>query len=624
VVSKSAVAAASLLACACAHAASFTQTAANLVDLSLEELSNITVSTVSGRAEPLSRAPGSVYVISGEDIRRSGVTTLPEALRLAPNLHVARVDASQYAISARGFNSTTANKLQVLIDGRTVYTPLFSGTFWDAQDVLLEDVERIEVISGPGGTLWGANAVNGVINVITRRAGDTQGTLGIARAGSLERGGAVRHGGAIAGGHYRLYAKAREHDRSRFEGGAAAQDANDLAQAGFRADWGTALEGFTLQGDAYGGDLDQGRERSGYNLLGRWTRALAGGSSLRLQGYFDRTYRNYPGTFKEDLDTYDFELQHALAPAGAHRLLWGFGLRHHRDRVENSPLLAFLPANSTFNRSHVFVQDEIALRPDLDLILGLKLDRNPYTGAESLPNARLAWRLSDSQLLWAAVSRAVRAPSRIDREFFSPSTPPFTALAGGPDFRSEVARVLEIGYRVQPSARLSYSLTAYHHRYDSLRTLSPSPAGPVLANDGEGKTTGVEGWGTWRGADWWRLSAGFMRQRQSFGLRPGAVDLLSPGANGNDPRGWLKLRGSFDLGPAHELDIMLRRVGSLPAPPVPAYTAVDARLGWRIRRDTELSLVAQNLFDRRHAEWQTAAGRVDIDRALLVQLRLSL
>jgi iron complex outermembrane receptor protein len=617
-------AAAGLLACSCAQAAALTQTAANLVDLSLEELSSITVSTVSGRAEPLSQAPGSVYVIRGEEIRRSGATTLPEALRLAPNLHVARVDASQYAISARGFNSTTANKLQVLIDGRTVYTPLFSGTFWDAQDVLLEDVERIEVISGPGGTLWGANAVNGVINVITRHAGDTQGTHGVARAGSVERGAAVRHGGALAGGHYRLYAKTHERDRSRFEGGAAAQDQNDLSQAGFRADWGTALEGFTLQGDAHDGDLDQGRKRSGYNLLGRWTRALAGGSSLRLQGYLDSTYRNYPGTFKENLDNYDFELQHALAPSGAHRLLWGFGLRHHRDRVENSPLLAFLPAHTNFNRSHVFLQDEIALRPDLDLVLGAKLDRNTYTGIEALPNARLAWTLSDAQLLWTALSRVVRAPSRIDREFFSPGTPPFTALAGGPDFRSEVSRVLEIGYRVQASARLSYSLTGYHHRHKALRTLSPSPAGPVFANEGKGETTGIEGWGTWRPADHWRLSAGFMRQRQSLGLRPGAVDLLAPGANGNDPRGWLKLHAAIDLSAAHDLDVVLRRIGSLPAPHVPGYTAVDARLAWRMRPDAELSLVVQNLFDRRHAEWQTAAGRVEIERALLMQLRLSL
>jgi iron complex outermembrane receptor protein len=607
---KKNLAAAALLACACAPAAAATQTAANLVDLSLEQLSSITVSTVSGREEPLSRAPGSVYVITGEDIRRSGASTLPEALRLAPNLHVARVDASQYAISARGFNSTTANKLQVLIDGRTVYTPLFSGTFWDAQDVLLEDVERIEVISGPGATLWGANAVNGVINVITRRAGDTQGGLAAAGAGNVERSGAVRYGAPLAGGHYRAYAKAFD------------RDSNELRQAGFRADWGRAAQGFTLQGDAYGGDLDAQRSRSGANVLARWTREFSGGSSLRLQAYFDTTDRNYPGTFKEHLDTYDVELLHALASTGAHRLLWGFGLRHHRDRVDNSAVLAFLPARSNFNRSHVFVQDEIALRPDLDLTLGLKLDRNTYTGVEALPSARLAWRPSGAHLVWTALSRAVRAPSRIDRELFAPANPPFTLLAGGPQFRSEVSKVVELGYRGQPDPRFSYSLTAYHHRHESLRTLSASAAGPVLENNAEGETTGIEGWSTWRPTERWRLSGGFVRQRQSLRTRPGTVDLLAPGSLGNDPSGWLVLRAGVDLTPAHDLDVMLRRVGALPDPHLPAYTAVDARLAWRARRDVELALAVQNLFDRRHAEWRTVANRVDLERAFLAQIRL--
>jgi iron complex outermembrane receptor protein len=613
------------IACmAAANAAAPTQTAAALVELSLEQLADITVSTVSGRAEPLSRAPASVYVISGEDIRRSGATTLPEALRLAPNLHVARVDASQYAISARGFNSTTANKLQVLIDGRTVYTPLFSGTFWDAQDVLLEDVERIEVISGPGATLWGANAVNGVINVITRRAGDTQGTLAVAGAGNKERSGALRYGSELAGGHYRVYAKAFDRSQSRFASGAFARDAMERAQVGFRADWGKSLDGFTLQGDAYGGDLDQGRDRSGYNLLGRWTRALEGGSSLRLQSYLESTSRDYPGTFKEQLDTYDFELQHTLAPAGGHRLLWGLGLRHHRDRVENSAALAFLPAQVNFNRSHVFAQDEMALRPDLDLTLGVKLDRNAYTGVEALPSVRLAWRSSGAHLLWIALSRAVRAPSRVDRELFAPPTPPFALLAGGPGFRSEISNVFELGYRGQPHSRLSYSLTGYHHQHARLRSQSPSPGGPVLENNAEGETTGIEGWGTWRAADWWRLSAGFVRQRESLRTRPGTIDTLAPGSNGNDPRGWFNLRAGFDLSATHDLDVMLRRVGALPTPYVPAYTAVDARLGWEVRRGTELSLAVQNLFDRRHAEWQTAAGRVEIDRSFLAQLRVSL
>jgi iron complex outermembrane recepter protein len=606
--------AACLLACAASvHAAAQIMAARSLVDLSLEELANVTVTTVTGRAEPLLRSPGSVYVISRDELRRSGYTSLPEALRLAPNLHVARAAFAQYAISARGFNTTTANRLLPLIDGRTVYTPLYAGTFWDAQDVLLEDVERIEVISGPGATLWGANAVNGVINVVTRSAADTQGTLAIARGGSLERGGALRYGAAAGGGHYRVYARTAE------------RDADDLQQAGFRADWGGTQEGFTLQGDAYGGDIAPNRDRSGFNLLGRWTRTLAGGSSLRVQSYFDATSRNIPGQFGQRLHTYDLEVQHALARAGAHRVLWGFGLRHHRDRVENSAPLAFLPADKSFNRSHVFAQDEIALRPDLDLTVGVRLDRNAYTGVEHLPSVRLAWRPTETALLWTALSRAVRAPSRIDRELFAPGSPPFTVLAGGPDFRSEISRVLEVGYRAQTTARLSYSITGFHHNHDRLRTLEPSPAGPVLANAGEGETTGVEAWGAYRGADWWRLSAGFVRQRQRFTLRPGAVDLLGPGANGNDPDWWLVARASVDVTPAVDFDVMLRRVGSLPAPPLPAYTAVDLRVGWLVRRGVELSAVARNLFDRRHAEWRAGtAPPVEIPRAALLQLTLTL
>jgi iron complex outermembrane receptor protein len=267
---------------AAAGAQGITLAARDLADLSLEQLANVAVSSVSRREEPLSRAPASIYVITGDDIRRSGATSLPEALRLAPNLQVARVDSSQYAITARGFNSTTANKLLVLIDGRTVYTPLFSGTFWDAQDVLLEDVARIEVISGPGATLWGANAVNGVINVITKSAEGTQGTLASLGAGSQERQVVARHGGALEGGHYRLYAKAAKRDETSLPGGASNRDQADRAQVGFRADWGSPAEGFTLQGDLYGGEIDQAaqpREIDGLNVLGRWTRDYGDGSS---------------------------------------------------------------------------------------------------------------------------------------------------------------------------------------------------------------------------------------------------------------------------------------------------------------------------------------------------------
>src|SRR3989442_2378087 len=597
--------------------------ARDLADLSLEQLANITVSSVSGREEPLSGAPASVYVITGDEIRRAGASSIPDALRLAPNLQVAHIDANQWAISARGFTTTLANKLLVLIAGRTVYTPLFSGTFWEAQDVMLEDIERIEVISGPGATLWGANAVNGVINILTRSSAATQGLLASAAIGTNDRQVAARYGAQLAGATYRIYAKNVRRDATALANGVSNRDDAEHTQVGFRSDWEHAGDRFTLQSDAYTAEANQvpaAREYSGFNILGRWTRELGDGARLRTQLYFDTTDRNHPGTFRESLDTYDFELQHTLRPRGSHRLLWGLGLREHRDQVENSPTIAFLPPSRRLERHHVFAQDEIALRRDLDFTLGAKVETNTYTGGEFLPSARLAWRPSASQLVWTALSRAVRAPSRVDRELFSPANPPFV-LAGGAEFRSEVANVFELGYRAQPSARLSYSATAFHHDYKHLRTLAPSPGGLMVANDREGRVYGVESWGTWRPQDWWRLSAGVTRLHRGFSLRPGAVDFQSAASERADPNGWWKLRAAFDLGAASELDILTRHYGALDARDVPAYTAVDARYAWRAARRVELSLLLQNVFDRGHVEWAPGA---DWGRAAIAKIKVEL
>ena len=595
--------------------------ARELADLSLEQLSNIVVHSVSRRDEPLARAASSIYVISGEDIRRSGATSLPEALRLAPNLQVARVDAVQYAISARGFNNTLANKLLVLIDGRTVYTPLFSGTFWEVQDLMLEDIERIEVISGPGATLWGANAVNGVINVITRPASATQGTLVAATAGELQREAAARHGGKIGAGHYRFYAKQVRRDHTTLPTGAPVRDQADHTQIGFRTDWARAADGFTLQGDAYGGEIDQApdaRELAGANLLARWTRDLGQGSALRLQAYYDQTYRHHPGTFKEELHTFDTELQHSLERRGRHRPMWGFGLRYYRDKVENSPSLAFLPANRSLERNHLFVQDEISLGERVDLTLGAKVETNTYTDAEFLPSARLGWRPSAEHLVWSAVSRAVRAPSRIDREFFIPGNAPF-ALAGGPQFQSEISNVYELGYRGQPSARASWSATAFYHDHDKVRSVSPQAGGAVVANDREGHTKGIEAWAGWRVSEAWRLQAGYTHLETRLRVREGAIDTQAPSSIGSDPKYWWHLRSTHDLAAAWDLDVMLRHVDGVANRGVPAYTAVDARLAWHAARRVELSLLVQNLFDPGHVEWAPGA---ELERAAYLKARI--
>jgi iron complex outermembrane recepter protein len=612
------------LAFNCSHAAD-QLAAADLADLSLEQLANIEVTSVSRRAERLSDAAASIYVITNDDIRRSGVTSLPEALRLAPNLQVARTSASGYAISARGFNNAIGNKLLVLIDGRTVYTPLFSGVFWDAQDVMLEDIDRIEVISGPGGTLWGANAVNGVINVITRKAQATQGTLAAAGGGNLEAGGSVRHGGKFgADGHYRVYGKYFDRDNTKRANGTAVADGWDKGQLGFRADWSSgANRGFTLQGDLYDGKEEQAPTGkiniSGGNVIARWNERLAGGSDLRVQFYYDRTKRDQ-ATFGETLDILDVEMQQGLPAVGAHRILWGGGYRSAKDSVRNSAGLAFLPADKDLAWANAFVQDEIRLADGLELTLGIKLESNDYTGWETLPSVRLAWKAAPNRLVWGALSRAVRAPARLDRELFLPANPPFL-LAGGPNFESEIANVAEIGYRAQASSTLSYSVTAFYHDFDKLRSLEPLPGGGfVIANGVEGTTQGIEGWGAWQATKSWRFSAGGMYLDKDLKSRPGSLDPTGPAAQGNDPEYQWQLRSSLNLTDRHEFDVIVRNVGSLPNPAVPAYVAVDAWLGWRVSRSVELSLTLQNIFDSEHPEFGAPATRSVFERGAFLKL----
>jgi iron complex outermembrane recepter protein len=613
--------------------------ASTLADLSLEELANVEIVSVSKRAERLSDAPASVFVITADDIRRSGATSLPEALRLAPNLQVAQESASGYAITSRGFNSSSANKLLVLIDGRSVYTPLFSGVFWDAQGVMLEDIDRIEVISGPAGTLWGTNAVNGVINIITRSAAQTQGALIAAGGGNREVDGAVRYGGtAGADGHYRMYAQYLDRDHTSTASGMPRDDAWHKTQAGFRTDWQHADDQLTVEGNAYTGREGQPLPGtisisglalalgtisiSGENLGAHWAHALEGGGNLTLQAHLDRTERTVPPTFAEELSIADVQFQHSLPPTPVHALIWGAEFRYAIDRLTNSDFFAFLPAHVNQRWPSVFAQDEVTLRRDLRLILGARVERNDYTGTEFLPNARLAWKLAPDHLLWAAASRTVRAPSRFDRDVFVPGKPPFL-LVGGPDVVSEVANVYEIGYRGQPAAAFSYSITAFHADYDHLRTqqvvLSPSVF-VFFANDMQGYTDGLEMWGSYQAARSWRLSAGMTSLRERLTLKPGSNDAAAPGGAGRDPALTWLLRSSLDLPCQSELDVTMRHVSALSNPVVPAYTAVDIRVAWRPRPDLELSVTGQNLFDSGHGEFTDVSTRTEIGRSVFFKL----
>jgi iron complex outermembrane receptor protein len=613
----------------------------DLTSLSLEELGSIKITSVSKKPERLSDAAASVFLITAEDIRRSGARNLPEALRLAPNLQVAEASAVGYAISARGMNgsnNSAPNKLLVLIDGRSVYSPLFSGVFWDAQDVMLEDVERIEVISGPGGTLWGVNAVNGVINIITRSAENTHGALLTTAAGNEGSDLGFRYGATLgANGDYRVYGKHTRWLHGKTADGTTVDDAGHRSQVGFRTDWHYAVDTFTVEGNVYDGSEQQPApgaiaisgiglalgdiSNSGVNLTARWNRALAEGGSLDLQAYYDHTRRTVPPTFGERLDILDFQLQHSLRPLGMHALVWGVNARQSRDRVENlSPYFAFLPAQARQRWTSLFAQDEMTLTSDLRLTLGARLERNDYTGTEFLPNARLAWKAAPGHLFWTAVSRAVRAPSRLDRDAYVPGTPPFLLNGGGP-VRSEVAKVYELGYRGQPTPRFSWSATVFHNDYDHLRTqeIDPSFTHLFFGSLMEGQSNGIEWWGTFQASQSWRLSGGFTALDEHFRLKPGSNDAAGPGAEGFDPSNTWQLRSSWTLGSDGELAIGLRHVGALARDEVPAYTAVDARLGWMLAPGAEISLTGRNLSGG-HGEYRTRDLRREIGRSVILAL----
>ncbi|MTV36242.1 TonB-dependent receptor plug domain-containing protein [Duganella radicis] len=608
----------------------------SIADMSLEQLSDVIVTSVSRQQERLGSAAASVFIISASDIRRSGAQSLPEALRLAPNLQVAQVDARNWAISARGFNSPFANKLLVLIDGRSIYSPLFSGVFWDAQDVVLEDVERIEVISGPGATIWGANAVNGVINVITRSSADTQGGLLSYAGASRDQNGAARYGGALAGGGtYRVYGKYQQLDDTVTDSGRNTRTGMHRSQAGFRADWALGESSLSLFGDGYQGQLGQFAALpvhiSGVNLQGRYIRKLSPESNLRLQLILDHTERNQPGQFAERLSTLDIEAQHDLRLNASNVLTWGGGYRQSRDKVDSLAGVAFLPDDVNLRWANLFAQEEYAVTPDLKLTAGAKVEHNDYTGAEYLPSLRLAWTPDPGQLLWSSLARTVRAPSRFDRDLYSPGAPVqmggrrVYVVGASPGFESEVARVLELGYRAQPIASLSWSATAYYSRYSQLRTLEPqprtAPALYVFDNGAEGSTRGIELWGRWLATPAWRLNAGLVVQRVQQRLLPGVRDAMPVfGLQPNDPsRHWL-LRTSHDLSDRSTLELTLRYVSALPHPVVPAYYEMDGQWMWQPQPNLEVALIGRNLLHRSHPEFGALPNRSVIERGALLKL----
>jgi iron complex outermembrane receptor protein len=640
-----------LLLAALATAVWAQQPSPDLTETSLEDLMNIEVTSVSKKEEKLFQTAAAIYVITPEDIRRSSATSIPELLRMVPGLNVARIDANKWAITARGFNGRFANKLLVMIDGRSVYTPLFSGVYWDVQDVLLEDVERIEVIRGPGATLWGANAVNGVINIITKPARETQGGLLTAGAGTEERGfGALRYGGPLGRqAHYRFYAKYFNRDNSIDTSGHRAADQWDMLRGGFRLDWkASPKDSLTFQGDIYQGDVEgvasmasltppfnrsfnEQVSVSGGNLLGRWSRIFSDRSDLTLQLYYDRTSRAV--RLGEVRQTFDLDLQHHLALGRRHDLRWGFGHRVTSDEVSGNFTVSLDPQSRTDHLFSAFAQDELKLvRDRLRLALGTKVEHNRYTGFEVQPNLRLLWTPHEQHAWWASVSRAARTPSRVDDGFrINAAAFPgaggminLLSIFGNRDFKSEYLLAYETGYRAQPSKRLSLDLAAFYNVYRHLETiesgrpfLESSPAPPHLViplrfdNRMRGETYGLEAAAHWQATSHWKLSGSYSWLRLQLHREATSNDPEAETEEGHSPRHQFHLRSYLKLPRNFEFDTSLSRISRLATLEVPGYTRLDARLGWRLKERLELSLGLQNLLDARHREYGRTEDRTD-------------
>jgi iron complex outermembrane receptor protein len=666
--------AAAAFAFACMAAASAAQLSGSdtsigaLKQMSVEQLMDIEVTSVAKQPEKLLDAASSIDVITGDEISRYGATSIPQALQLADNLEVAQENSHDWAISARGFNTNLADKLLVLMDGRAVYSPLYGGVLWNVQDYLLEDVDRIEVISGPGGTLWGANAVNGVINIISKSARDTQG-LYLEGGGGNELQGlaAFRYGGTLAPDvYYRFYAQYTDRGSEDLPDGQSANDSIRMGRAGFRLDsYAEADTHLTLQGDFYSGQEQLGpalgdANLGGGNLLGRWTRSLPNDGEASLQAYFDDTHLTQPfaaspasppyytgfalNSLVDNLDTYDVDFQYRLHPVQSQTVIWGLGYRFSHEMDTDLSVVRFNPSAIDLNLYSAFVQDEFALASAVHLTLGTKVEHNDYTGFEWEPSGRLRWDLTDKQMLWAAVSRAVRTPSRYDRDLDvvtglvnapAPYVFPASYLAGSEDFRSESVLAYELGYRAELTSRASVSLSAFYNVYDNVRGTGatpvtadyPFPFPIVFNNDLEGHTYGLEATADYQLLDWWQLHAGYDLLREDIHAKPGYVDATGALNETADPKNQVFLRSSMDLPHRLELDLAARWIDSLRidsgptggpvAGMVPSYAELDARVGWRAGRDLEISLVGQNLLHGHHPEYgYPSASREEIERGI--------
>jgi iron complex outermembrane receptor protein len=616
---------------------------AALKNLSLEELSQIEVTTPSKTPTRAFQTAAAITVLTGEDIKRSGANSIPEALRLVPGVEVARIDGNKWSIGIRGFGSRLSRSVLVLIDGRTVYTPLFAGTYWEVQDTLMEDIDRIEVIRGPGGTIWGPNAVNGVINVITKDARETQGTLASVGGGNEEQGFAdFRYGGGNKNFGYRFYGKAFTRSPEVHSDGKNFDDWR-AAQTGMRMDWtGRHQDTFTLQGDLYDEEagervdatsytapfdriIDGNALLSGGNIMGRWTRVLSDRNDIQIQTYYDRTNRHEPN-FGETRNTFDVDfLQRLRLPARQH-VSWGLGARigpvHDIEVVSG---LTFLPSDRTDYLLTGFLQDDIGLIDQrLTLTLGTKVLRTNFTGVGLEPSARLLWTPTGNDTLWAAFTHGLRTPSDAEENFdlsgfvgTGPNgTPFFARFNANRLFAPEQLNGYELGYRRLLSRKIYLDIATFYNHYHDLfdeeitgpvfLEATPAPAHLLLPaqfrNGLRGATEGGEIAPEWRPTSYWRVRGSYSYLHMNLGKAPGSGDIGTAATiEGSSPGHEVTVQSEIDFGKAFQLDLAYRYVSALPGQLVPSYSTGDARLAWR-RGEVELSLVGRNLLQPWHFE----------------------
>lgn len=596
----------------------------NLGDLSLEQLLSVSVTSVSKREQKLADAPAAITVLTNEDLRRSGATSVAEALRAVPGLDVGQVNASQWAVSSRGFNNLYANKLLVLVDGRAVYNPLFAGVYWDLQQPMLEDVDRIEVIRGPGATLWGANAVNGVINVVTRSAKETQGGLLYGGGGNVhEVMGGSRYGGQIGENtYYRIFGGYQLTDNYPLANGQSAGDGWQSWGTGFRVDHNPqAATHMTWQGDVTTVDLDD-HTSSGYNVntLGRWTHDLSDRSNIELQAYFDQTHRDEIMRSRSTIDTLDFSAQHTFGLGERNDVIWGMGYRFMGNKIEQTnPFAPVRNGDFSLQLFSAFLQDEFKVVPEkLTVTMGTKIEHNDITGFEIQPSVKAVFKPSERQTLWASVSRAVRTPDELEgtdlfaigigAPFVGPGGGLYVpALVGNGNLASEVLWAYELGYRVRPAERVSIDLAAFYNDYSHLISFgNPTQFVPGVpfgtaeipwSNRLSGRTYGGEASVTFSPLDTWRLTASYSLLMAKISGEPEAnAQSIEQGS----PKHQVTLRSSYDLNNRWSFDAQMRYVSSIQS--VPDYVTADLRLSYRLTEKLEFSIVGQNLLQNHHPE----------------------